>query len=276
MKVVLASILVLILQINQSYTRQLPQKKFNLKEECGIINTDDFIIGGNEAEPNKYPWMALQWPGQVGCGAALISDQWLLTAAHCDYGQNINVRLGAHDHTAESEPNRIEVQIEKQINHEDYDFPRNDIALMKLVEPVDFNDYIRPICLPTRTEAQKEYWGADVKGIGWGIADNDPDYLKGLREVDLNIITKDQQTEWCIQADYPSVLCVQTENGTVGVCYGDSGSPLLYRRDGGQYATIGVASFVLDGCQGPLPSGYNSVLHHLDWIEKHTGIDIEP
>lgn len=45
-----------------------------------------------------------------------------------------------------------DILIQEKIPHESYD-PQspnqyNDIALLKLAEPVEFNDYIRPICLP--------------------------------------------------------------------------------------------------------------------------------
>jgi len=275
MKLLCATAIVLMLQVNLIWSFRLPGK---LSAECGHANPDSFIIGGNETVPNRYPWMAMQRQGddQIGCGAALISDEWLITAAHCSYDiSNLYVALGGHDMRNPNEPNKIRVKVEKQINHEEYDFPHNDIALMKLAEKVEFNDYIRPICLPTRTEAENEFWGVDVKAIGWGYANN-ADGPSGLREVDLTTITQDQQIGSCTRASTPSVICIQTNRGTVGVCYGDSGSPLLYPRPNGQYITVGVASFVIGDCELHEPNGYNSVLHHLDWIEKNTGIQIEP
>jgi len=46
------------------------------------------IVGGAEATPNSYPWTAmlimdLFHPENFFCGGALITDEWLLTAAHC-------------------------------------------------------------------------------------------------------------------------------------------------------------------------------------------------
>ncbi|GFT62751.1 chymotrypsin-like elastase family member 1 [Nephila pilipes] len=60
-------------------------------ERCGIgpVLTSR-IVGGNETEPNKWPWQAslmLTHPqfGKVGhwCGAVIIDKQWVMTAAHC-------------------------------------------------------------------------------------------------------------------------------------------------------------------------------------------------
>ena len=61
------------------------------------------IVGGSESQANQFPWMAyLQikfWSGDTAtCGGTLISQDWVLTAAHCLYGGvEVRVTLGAHD-----------------------------------------------------------------------------------------------------------------------------------------------------------------------------------
>ncbi len=58
------------------------------------------IVGGEDAEPLKYPWMAsLQQSSGHFCGGSLINNKWVLTAAHCIKNKNIEsfkVILGEH------------------------------------------------------------------------------------------------------------------------------------------------------------------------------------
>jgi len=42
------------------------------------------IVGGETVQPNAYPWMVLITGNSTpACGGTLISDHYVLTAAHC-------------------------------------------------------------------------------------------------------------------------------------------------------------------------------------------------
>jgi len=279
MKLIFIVSIVLVNQLSDLAAFKLPRKSKDLADVCGYENdvVSGFIIGGDEADEHRYPWMAaLLNGGRFTCGSALISEEWAITAAHCveGGGSSYSILLGSHNINANEEPNRVEAKVSDYTIHEGYNFPHNDIAVLKLKDKVEFNDYIRPLCLPTRKEQSDPLFGADVMAIGWGQADN-ANGQDALRQVELVTLREDQQVQYC-DDDYPSVLCIDTQGGSVGVCFGDSGSPLLHRRSNGQYITVGAASFVTDGsCQGDTPSGYSRVSHNLDWISEQTGIEIE-
>uniref|UniRef100_A0A4X2LVH3 Peptidase S1 domain-containing protein n=1 Tax=Vombatus ursinus TaxID=29139 RepID=A0A4X2LVH3_VOMUR len=49
------------------------------------FDDDDKIIGGYTCEANSLPYqVSLNFFGQHICGGSLISDQWVVSAAHCN------------------------------------------------------------------------------------------------------------------------------------------------------------------------------------------------
>lgn len=47
-------------------------------------NPEGRIVGGFPIDIKQVPWQAsMQRNGKHACGASIISDKWLLTAAHC-------------------------------------------------------------------------------------------------------------------------------------------------------------------------------------------------
>ena len=63
-----------------------------LRTECGLRPSAPpsqrrRIVGGRSADnAGSWPWAAaLYREGDFQCGAALISDVWLVSAAHCFY-----------------------------------------------------------------------------------------------------------------------------------------------------------------------------------------------
>ena len=73
------------------------------------------IIDGRETEISEYPWMvSLQLSGNHFCGGALISNSWVITAAHCmefgnvsDFLSRLTVSLGDHDITDSTETKNV-------------------------------------------------------------------------------------------------------------------------------------------------------------------------
>ena len=56
----------------------------HLSSECGVINQEIRIVGGMPTGVNRYPWVArLVYDGKFHCGASLINNDYVLTAAHC-------------------------------------------------------------------------------------------------------------------------------------------------------------------------------------------------
>merc|ERR1711941_62233 len=106
------------------------------------------IVGGFEATPNQWPWqVALFIDNAWFCGGALISENYVLTAAHCADGATyFDIMAGAHNVRESSEPNRVEITSFNGWTHPQWD-PNtlsNDLALVELPSPISFNDYSKP------------------------------------------------------------------------------------------------------------------------------------
>lgn len=105
----------------------------------------------------------------------------------------------------------------KSITHENYENFENDIALMRLDEPLEFNDEIRPIQieteeLPIDTELTISGWGTEYTG---GFT---PTYLKFNQ---VNILSGREcgcpmDSPLC----YQGTLCLG-HNKNNGACNGD-------------------------------------------------------
>merc|ERR1712037_495457 len=109
-------------------TKPLEFKKGNksFAEECGLENpngVEDRIVGGHEAAHHEWPWqVALFVDDAWFCGGSLISDEWVMTAAHCADGAGyFDVMAGAHNVRASSEPHRIEITSFEGQTHPDWD-----------------------------------------------------------------------------------------------------------------------------------------------------------
>lgn len=137
---------------------------------CGRPNLNR-IVGGDESGVNQYPWMAmLMYSNRFYCGATLINDRYVLTASHCVHGFNpdrISVRLLEHDRSTDTETELIDRKVERVMKHPRYSQTNynNDIALVKLVEPVKFEGILNPVCLAT---PGLSFSGYDGVVTGWG------------------------------------------------------------------------------------------------------------
>merc|ERR1711892_549653 len=133
--------------------------KLDLKATCGIEGppAGDRIVGGIEAEENQWPWqVALFIDDAWFCGGSLISENYVLTAAHCvDGASYFDVMAGAHNVRDASEPHRVEVTSFNGWTHPQWNTQdlSNDLALIELPSPMEFNDYISPSCMPMAGES---------------------------------------------------------------------------------------------------------------------------
>merc|ERR1712004_956320 len=234
-----------------------------------------YIIGGHDvSQPGAYPWQAsLQINGgKHNCGASLISQNWLLTAAHCvPQGPSYyTVVLGLHDKDSQLQGRPEKYTVKTIIRHPEYQaqamgFP-NDIALIELNEEVDLsNEYVSTIKL---ADAGEDFFGNENCWItGWGQTKSHGSNRipNVLQEVNISIY-KHKMCELRMAGIGDFHICLGG-TGESGSCVGDSGGPLACKV-GGTWTLAGATSWGLAGCPVKFPSVYSRVSHFRAWIDR--------
>ncbi|KAM6199049.1 mannan-binding lectin serine protease 1 [Sarcoramphus papa] len=274
----------------------------------GIIKR---IIGGRNAEPGFFPWQALivvedmsRVPNDKWFGSgALLSDSWVLTAAHVLRSQrrdktvipvskeHVTVYLALHD--VRNKMEAINRTVERIILHEEFDIQNynHDIALVKLKEKVTIGNYVMPVCLP-QFEHELEGPHPNTLGLvaGWGISNPnitvDEIISSGMRTlsdilqyVKLPVVLHAEcKTSYESRSGNYSVtenmFCAGYYEGGKDTCLGDSGGAFVIQDPGTRrWVAQGLVSW-----GGPEECGskqvygvYTKVSNYVDWVEKKTG-----
>uniref|UniRef100_A0A1V1FIV0 Putative serine protease 64 isoform C n=2 Tax=Reticulitermes speratus TaxID=60591 RepID=A0A1V1FIV0_9NEOP len=239
---------------------------------------DHRITNGEPAKRGQFPWqVAIISDLSYFCGGSLISDTWVLTAAHCTYNRTKFVVILGIVSLTEPESQIVVQETVNNIVHSGYNDTNanNDIALIRLPVPVDFSLYISSVRLPSRSQLTTDFVGQTVRISGWGrVSDLIQDLSNTLQYADMPVIANSQCIETFHELITSTKICVSTDDKR-SPCNGDSGGPLVIQEDDGRYTEIGIASFVhVYGCESRFPAVFTRVTGFLDWIEKNTGIVI--
>ncbi|XP_073670711.1 transmembrane protease serine 3-like [Paramisgurnus dabryanus] len=223
------------------------------------------IVGGNISSLGQVPWqVSLYYQNQHICGGSIISDSWILTAAHCVYGFAQPALWAVHAGILDQPVSGLgAASVEKIIYNANYKRERlsYDIALIKLKVPLSFNDHLAPICLPSYGETFEA--GQMCVISGWGATTDGGESSISLQTAQVPLISKHKcrrpgLTSWNICAGYLQ--------GGAGTCQGDSGGPLACR--GSVWTLAGAASNAQSCGQKNKPGVYTSITHSLTWIHQ--------
>ncbi|XP_004864121.2 mast cell protease 1 isoform X1 [Heterocephalus glaber] len=220
------------------------------------------IIGGIKSKPHSRPYMAhlkISSRGNIySCGGFLISQQFVLTAAHCK-GRKITVILGAHDLT-QKEDTWQKLEVTEQFVHPNYNpFTNlNDIMLLKLQSKVTLTRSVNTIPLPTASTFIQP--GRMCRAAGWGRTGVLEPASDILREVKLRIMDENACDNY--QAYNNKLqLCVGNPRKIRSAYKGDSGGPLLCAG-----VAQGIVSYGRFNAQPP--AVFTRISPYVPWIKE--------
>ena len=267
------------------FSNLLIKKPTTVRTNAKEVTSKTKIINGTLADENEFPYfvfISLYKNGDVGgCGGSLISEEYVLTAAHCVYdidAKDIFVVIGLN-HIDSKLNAQFSSGVDEVILHENFTnamsmadliLTTNDIALLHL-EKKAVGVPIISIPNPDRNADKKiepeEYPEELYKEnsgtiIGFGSTENKDisyDLLKGIVSIQKN-------GEWT-QDKFGL-----TSKKNVGTCRGDSGGPFIMVINN-KPQVIGITSSGGPDCS--MYALYTSVAHYSEWINKKTLINYE-
>ncbi|XP_012064597.1 PREDICTED: serine proteinase stubble [Atta cephalotes] len=265
----------------------VPMETLNMsdyKQVCGRrMFPEPKIVGGERSSFGKWPWQISlrQWRSQTylhKCGAALLNENWAITAAHCVESvppSELLLRIGEHDLANEDEPYGYqERRVQIVASHPQFDARtfEYDLALLRFYEPLlPFQPNVLPICLPDDDET---YVGRTAYVTGWGRLYDEGPLPSVLQEVAVPVINNTVCEAMYKNAGYiehiPHIfICAGWRNGGFDSCEGDSGGPMVIQRARDKrWILAGIISWGI-GCAAPnQPGVYTRISEFRDWINQ--------
>ncbi|KAJ7304138.1 hypothetical protein JRQ81_011666 [Phrynocephalus forsythii] len=252
-----------------------------LCQDCGRRKLSmDRIVGGQDASLGKWPWqVSLRYDGTHLCGGSIISNEWVITAAHCFPERNrvVNrwrVFAGA---VSRSSTKGVQVGVISAIYHSGYlpfqdpnsEENSNDIALMHLASPLSFSEYIQPICLPALGQPLVD--GKLCTVTGWGNTQYYGQQSDMLQEASVPIISNSvcNSPEYYNNQIKPRMFCAGFAAGGIDACQGDSGGPFVCEDSisrTSRWRLCGIVSWGTGCALASKPGVYTKVNDFHGWI----------
>lgn len=233
--------------------------------------SQDKIVGGSEVDPLKVETSHIVSLGN-GCAGSIISERWIVTAAHCYPVIGKFVTAG---HINLKSKERIKLDVKRGYKHPDYNEKTysHDIALIELKYPYNLENMgIKKIALLTPEEASN---GAIEPGViatasGWGSLSEGGSSSNLLMSVELPIVAREvaNATNAYKGIVDASMIPAGFAAGKKDSCQGDSGGPFTILGSDGKLILAGVISWGY-GCAKPNMYGlYSNVSVSYEWIMK--------
>ncbi|XP_041653746.1 coagulation factor IXa [Cheilinus undulatus] len=238
------------------------------------------IVGGRVVLPGEIPWqvaLIARPSGQLFCGGSILSERWIITAAHClEEGQgSYFIRLGEHNSYI-NEGTEQDYEVLEEHIHPRYNATvslyNHDIALLCLKTPITFSARVRPICIGPKsfTEALvKRSSPATVSG--WGRTRFLGLTADTLKKVEVPFTEQTECKRTSSSRITPFMFCAGYYDEEKDACQGDSGGPHANRIQDTWFLT-GIVSWGEECAKEGKYGVYTRVSLYYRWINHVMGL----
>lgn len=204
------------------------------------------IVGGALERLGGSPWQVLirRADGYGFCGGALVSDTWVVTAAHCLEETADHVTIGDFD-KRRPDPGEQLIKVQEVFIHphfHSYTFD-SDVALLRLARPLARGPASLPVCLPDDQLANYLLQdGTYGKVTGWGVTRYLGRSSRFLRRVTLPVVSHGNCRASTEQVVTDNMFCAGYLGAGPDACSGDSGGPFAVHYHG-TWFLLGIVSW---------------------------------
>ena len=253
-----------------------------LEYDCGkSCSTGKSADRQRTATPGEFPWQAMLCSPLQGyfCSGVVVGCSCILTTARCvlQYGvpiDNITVCVGQEQQCgscSQTDPQgrpRCFKPLSITPHHNFVPFELDDIAVIKLRNPVLCScNRAMPVCLPNKTQnGSDSNTGPPISSFltGWKKVNSSDSPSECLHKTEVRLITSYQGCE----LNRLTYRISDSPISNSGVCAGDMGGPIIFKRMDDGYVLAGIVSW-MKGCGTAREAGvYSSIFTHLEWVEQ--------
>ncbi|XP_069771743.1 uncharacterized protein [Narcine bancroftii] len=231
------------------------------------------ILRGSVAKRGNFPWQVLFRP--VKGAGALIAERWVLTAAHVVHNAPKFSLYGGHTDTRQLGA-ASQLHHDRVFIHPGYQDPGptadthnydNDIALIRLWEPVVAGPNLSPICLPV-SGSNLELGKVGIVA-GWGITENQtlPYQLMFTRLPVRELGECQDLVSGHSVTVTDNMICAGNGEGSDS-CQGDSGGAYVFSYPKPNRSRFFIGGIVSWGVTCGTVGFYTKVANYLDWIQE--------
>ncbi|ENS5605359.1 GlyGly-anchored extracellular serine protease VesA [Vibrio mimicus] len=257
-----------------------------LVTKISAVEVTPYIVNGTVATVSNYPSFAslaiyispYQYSTRTYCGATVLNSRYILTAAHCIYGDSYAMLYTVAIPQLQDEndyPNGniqfargAEFYYPDNYVHSSSAYWPNDIAIIKLENDLNVSNFVGVL---NSTVNDNYPTGGTYKAVGHGYVNTNTTGGTQLLETNLTFVPFSTCTAYYGANLSSGHICFtgpQSGSYRNSTCSGDSGGP-VYWDNGSGYIQIGITSFGPSICgeaSQPVTSVFTEVSDYYSWI----------